>query len=59
MFKFAVTMNDGKVVEVEAGQWVDAGHEGRWIDFKTQAGTTWYPVLRLKAQDVAKIERKD
>jgi hypothetical protein len=59
MFKFEITMANGQTREIEATQWVDAGHEGRWIDFKVRSAGDWYPVLRLLTSDVRKIERKD
>jgi hypothetical protein len=59
MFKFEITMANDRTREIEADQWFDAGHEGRWVDFKIHSAGTWYPVLRIKAQDVRKIERKD
>jgi hypothetical protein len=59
MPKFMVTTINGGSYEVEADTYQDAGHEGRWIDFRTQMKGNWVPVLRVRSQDVRKVDLKD
>jgi len=59
MSKLVVTGTNNMEFEVEAETFEDGGHEGRWIDFGSRNVHQWHPVLRIRAVDVRKIERKD
>jgi hypothetical protein len=59
MPKFLVVTQSGGSFEVEADIYVDAGHEGRWIDFSSKQDGEWSRIRRVRASDVKEIEQKD
>jgi hypothetical protein len=55
MPKFTVLKASGAILEIEADHYVDAGHEGTWVDFRARKNGEWHQVHRVKARDVNEI----
>lgn len=61
MPKFYIHRLNGGGREVEADMYVDAGHEDKWVDFKSksQSDGQWQQILRFRANDILYISQQE
>jgi hypothetical protein len=59
MPKFHILYHQAGGEMIEADTFVDAGHEGQWIDFRAESNGQVVTVFRVSARNVKTITRSD